>query len=187
VPGPEGAALMMAFLRAHGMDPGPLQRPLLAGAITGLAGLLPGGAMLTWFDSFAVAADDVMRLPQPLAAAVLVGSFTLAGVLYGVVFRRAANDRRGGWLFGSMFGFVLWLAAPVVVLPLIGAGAIAAGRAATGFLASFLAWGLVVGTLFPFVHARLEADMDHNDRHGRLGPSAASLARGLLRRAPRPR
>lgn len=175
---------MMAFLRAHGIDPGPLQRPLLAGAITGLAAVLPAGAVLVAFGSFAVVADLVMRLPRTATAAVLAAAFTFAGLVYGLVFGRAANDRCGGWLFGAVFGFVLWTAAPVVVLPLLSGGTIAAGLAATGFLVCFLVWGVVVGTLFPFVHAPLQASLERNGRWVRLEPSGASLARGLLRRPP---
>ncbi|CAN7178044.1 hypothetical protein LJR225_000414 [Phenylobacterium sp. LjRoot225] len=178
---------MMAFLLAHGIDPGPLQRPLLAGAITGLIAAAPAGAAFAALGAFTVVADQVMRLPRPVTAVILVAAFTLAGALYGLVFRRAANDRRGGWLFGAAFGFVLWMAAPVVVLPLVGGGTIAAGRAATGFFACFLVWGLVAGALFPLVHAPLQGGMDQNGRSARFGPSAASMARGLLRRAPRQR
>ena len=176
---------MMAFLRAHGVDSGPLQRPLLAGAITGLAAVLPAGAVLAAFGSFAIAADQVMHLPRASTAAILMGAFTLAGMGYGLAFRRAANDRRGGWLFGAVFGFILWMAAPVMVLPLIGGGTIAAGRAAIGFLACFLVWGLVAGALFPFVHAPLQGRIEHDGRSVRFGPVAASLARGLLRRVAR--
>ncbi len=37
-----------------------------------------------------------------------VGLVLLAGVLYGQMFQRAANDRHGGWLFGLAYGFLIW-------------------------------------------------------------------------------
>jgi len=176
---------MMGFLRAHGMDPGPLQRPLLTGALVGAAATAPAGAMFVSYGSFGVVADRVLRAPRPVAAALLIGAFTLAGVLYGLTFRRAANDARGGWLFGAIFGFILWTAAPVVVLPLVGGGTMAAGRAATGFLAAFLVWGAFAGGLFPHVHRRLKARWNGGAAR-KLGPTHAALPKSILRRAPRP-
>ena len=178
---------MMGFLQAHGMDAGPLQRPLLAGAITGLLAAAPAGAVLWAFGAFAVAADKVMRLSRPTSAAILAAAFTAAGLLYGLVFRRAANDKLGGWLFGAVFGFVLWMAAPVVVLPLISAHTMAAGRPAQGFLAAFLVWGVITGGLFPYVHKPLHAQMDgHQRAFARLGPTGAAHHHHhpLLRRRP---
>lgn len=175
---------MMPFLLAHGVDTGPLQKPLLAGALSGLAATVPGGAAFVALGSFSVVADEVMRLPRPLTAAVLVSAFTLSGVLYGLIFRRGANDRRGGWLFGAAFSFVLWMAAPVFVLPLTGAGSMAAGRAATGFFVCFLIWGFAIGGLFPVVHQRLKPRLEAMRRgSAQLGPSGAAAAPGLLRRA----
>lgn len=175
---------MMGFLRAHGVDPGPLQRPILAGLLTGLAATLPAGAVFWAFGSFQVAADEVIRLARPLTALLLVAAFTASGALYGLAFRRAANDRSGGWMFGAVFGFVLWMAAPVVVLPLIGGKTMAAGPAAAGFLACFLVWGVVTGGLFPWVHRPLQAKMD-GDRKAHSAAGGAFPAR-LLRRVPRP-
>lgn len=142
--------------------------------------------MLVAFGSFQVAADRVMRLPRPLAAALLVAAFALAGVLYGLVFRRAANDRLGGWLFGTVFGFLLWMAAPILVLPLLSGHSMAAGRAAAGFLAGFLVWGVATGGLFPHLHKPLQAKMDGRGAASRrLGPSGAALSGALLRRVPK--
>jgi hypothetical protein len=175
---------MMSVLRAHGMDAGPLQQPILAGLLSGLLATVPAGAVFVAFGSFQVVADQVMRLPRPLTAAVLLAAFTASGALYGLAFRRAANDRRGGWLFGAAFGFLLWMAAPIVALPLIGGSGMAAGTAATGFFACFLVWGTTVGAVFPFVHRPLHARMD-GDR--RRSPSQGGGARpgSLLRRTPK--
>jgi len=174
---------MMGFLRAHGMDPGPLQRPVLAGLISGSTATAPAGAVFVAFGSFQIAADQVMRMSRPLAALLLLTAFALSGALYGLALRRAANDRRGGWLFGTVFGFCLWLAAPVLVLPLISGDVIAAGRAATGFFASFLVWGAATGAIFPVAHRPLQGRTETNGRRGRH-TSAASPSR-LLRRPPR--
>lgn len=175
---------MMSFLRAHGMDPGPLQRPLLAGAIAGAAATIPAGAVFAAFGSFDVVAEGILRAPRPLAGLLLFCAFTLAGPLYGLAFRRAANDPRGGWLFGAVFAFILWTAAPVMVLPLLGAGAMAGGRAAEGFLAAFLVWGVVLGGLFPRIHRPLHARWNGERGARRLGPAGAAVPRSILR--PRP-
>lgn len=104
-----------------------------------------------------------------------LAGFLLAGVIYGALFRRAASDRDGGWLFGLAYGFLLWIAAPVAVMPLIRGAGLAAGVAGVGFLVSFLVWGLVLGGLFPFVHRPFRARLDGRSggRLDRLGPDAA--------------
>ena len=174
---------MMRFMQAHGADAGPTQRPLIAGALTGLLAAVPAGAVFVGFGSFEVAAESVMRLPKPVTAGVLLAAFTAAGVVYGGLFQRAANDQRAGWMLGLAFGFLLWIAAPIVVLPLMGASTMAAGVAAMGFLAAFLVWGLVAGVAFPFVHRPLHAGLDgRKGGHAHLGPDAAGIKRRLLRR-----
>jgi hypothetical protein len=175
---------MIGFLRAHGMEPGPLQRPLLAGAISGLIATIPAGAVFVAFGSFEVVADEVMRLPRGLAATIMIAAFALSGSLYGLTFQRAANDRAGGSLFGAAFGFLLWIAAPVVVLPLLGRQTMAAGLAATGFFACFLVWGAVTGAIFPYVHHPLQAKMD-GDNGTKAAAGGAVRPSKLLRRVPR--
>lgn len=171
--------MTIGFIRAHGADPGPTQRPLLAGGLTGLAALAPAGAVFVAFGSFAVVADEVMRLPRLSTALLLAAAFIVAGVLYGAFFRRAANDPRAGWLLGLAYGFLLWVAAPVVVLPLIRGPAMAAGAAATGFLVTFLLWGLIVGFLFPWIHRPLHADLESERGDHHFGPNAATTKRPL--------
>jgi hypothetical protein len=177
---------MIGFLRAHGMEPGPLQRPLLAGAVSGLVATVPAGAVFVAFGSFTVVADQVMQLSRGLTALLMVAAFALSGSLYGLLFRRAANDRAGGWLFGCAFGFLLWMAAPVVVLPLLGRQAMAAGLAATGFFACFLVWGAVAGAIFPHVHHPLHAKMDGGARMQKMAAAGGAVRPSkLLRRVPR--
>ncbi len=173
---------MMRFMRAHGGEAGPTQRPLIAGALSGLLAAIPAAGVFVAFGSFEVAAEEVMRLPKTATAALLLAAFTAAGVVYGGFFQRAANDRRAGWMLGLAFGFLLWIAAPIVVLPLLGGARMAAGVAATGFLAAFLAWGLTIGLIFPFVHRPLHAGLDDRGGPARLGPDAAGIKRRLLRR-----
>ena len=177
---------MIGFLRAHGMEPGPLQRPILAGALSSLIAVVPAGVVFVAFGSFVVVADQVMHLPRGVTALIMIAAFALSGSLYGLVFRRAANDRSGGWLFGCAFGFLLWMAAPIVVLPLLGTKTMAAGLAATGFLACFLVWGAVVGAVFPYVHQPLHAKMDGGAKAQKAATAGGAVRPGrLLRRTPR--
>ena len=150
---------MNRFLRAHGYEAGPTQRPRLAGALAGAIAELPTVAIMLATDAW-----------QPLLRAVgltVVSGFALhfglvllGGGLYGQIFQRAANDRNGGWLFGLAFGFLGWMAGPVTALEWLDGRAIITGTAAQGLFAAYLVWGLSVGMLFPYVHRPLEADLD---------------------------
>ena len=104
----EGAARLMAgFLSAHGYDPGPTQRPLLAGAISGVLATLPAVAILLYaFGALAVEAR-ILGLSELMTVAVGCVVMAVAGAIYARLFGRAANDARGGWLFGMVFGFAL--------------------------------------------------------------------------------
>jgi len=117
----------------------------------------------------------VLRLPRLGAGGLMLAAFTVAGLIYGAVFRRAANDRRAGGLLGISYGFVLWIAAPVVALPLARASSMAAGHAAIGFVLAFLIWGLATGILFPHVHRPLQAGLDGKPGSAhRFGPEAGA-------------
>jgi hypothetical protein len=164
---------MAGFLSAHGYEPGPTQRPLLAGAIAGFLATVPAVAFLWTFGSLRVQArilgtSEVMTI----AAGCLV--MAAAGAVYSRLFGRAANDRRGGWLFGMAFGFVLWASGAVMVLPLACGGLAPAGPAAIGLFASLVAWGAATGALVPFVHRPLHEDIASGARHRSVGPSAAA-------------
>ena len=166
---------MMSFLNAHGFEPGPTQRPLLAGALTGLVAAAPASGAFAAFCSLRVLAHDILSLPQTLTAGMVILAFAVAGAVYGGLFRRGADDRHGGWLFGLAYSLLLWMVAPVIVLPLIPGMHMAAGRVAVGFLASFLTWGLFLGVLFPHVHKPLQADLDGSSALlDRIGGSAAA-------------
>ena len=173
---------MSGFLSAHGYDPGPAQRPALAGLLAGLLGTIPATLVLIAFASLAV---EAALLGLSTAATFAAGSavMAVAGSLYGRLFGRGANDRRGSWLFGMAYGFLLWTAGAVMVLPLLSGGTAPAGTAAIGIFLALVTWGAAMGALFPHVHRPLHVRTDRADALARLGPGAA--AADALRGGPR--
>jgi hypothetical protein len=81
--------------------------------------------------------------------------FVAAGALYGRLFMRAANDRRGGWLFGISYGFLLWMIGPATVIQWLLHKPLALGTAAQAIFLAHLAYGLALGVLFPLIHRRI--------------------------------
>ncbi len=162
---------MTGFLSAHGYDPGPTQRPALAGLLSGTVATIPATALLHGFGALEVEAEII---GQSIALTVTVGSLimALAGAVYGRLFQRAANDRRGGWLFGAAYGFALWAAGAVMILPLVSRGIAPAGVTAVGVYLSLVVWGAAMGWLFPRVHRPLHKSTDATGSG--LGPAAAS-------------
>lgn len=166
---------MPDFMRAHGYEPGPTQRPVLAGAIAGAVGTVPATAILLLFDSLAAEAV-ILGLSEFATETLGVLVMSIAGSLYGRIFQRAANDRYGGWLFGAAFGFVLWTGGAVMILPLFGSGQAPAGPAAIGVFLALVLWGAAAGGLFPIVHRPLyrKADLTIKSHTTAIGPSAAT-------------
>jgi hypothetical protein len=164
---------MAGFLSAHGYDPGPTQRPFSAGAISGIAAALPAVAVLWLFGSLEV---ESRILALPLWATLTLGFATMAiaGAAYGRLFGRAANDKRGGWLFGMAFGFALWATGAVLVLPIASGGQTPAGPAAVGVCLSLLVWGCATGLLVPFIHPYLHEGLESVPTKAELGPNAAA-------------
>ena len=163
---------MAGFLSAHGYDPGPTQRPLVAGALASLLATIPAIAILYAFGSLQVEARILkLSIGETVAAGELV--MAVGGALYARLFGRAANDTRGGWLFGMASGFALWAAGAVMVLPLAGGGLAPAGTAALGLFLSLIAWGAALGGLLPFVHRPLYQDIEEAAKQISAGPSAA--------------
>jgi hypothetical protein len=164
---------MASFLAAHGYNPGPTQRPLTTGALAGIIAALPAVAILWLFGSLPVEAR-ILGLGIPVTLALGCVAMAIAGAVYARLFGRAANDRRGGWLFGMAFSFALWTAGAAFVLPVVSGGLAPAGRAATGVSVSLLVWGcalgIIVPLLQPYLHERLEAGSKSSD----VGPSAAA-------------
>lgn len=164
---------MVTFLSVHGYDPGPSQRPLTSGAISGLLGTALAVPILVGFGSLKVEAQ-ILGLSTLLTLGIGCAVMALAGAVYARMFGRAANNVHGGWLFGMAFGFALWAAGAVLVLPVVSGGRAPAGHAALGVAASLLAWGLATGILVPFVHRPFHESVEKAARHVHLGPSAAA-------------
>ena len=174
---------MASFLGAHGYDPGPTQRPLLAGALGGLLATAPAIALLHAFGSLEV---EARILGVGVLATLLAGwpLMALAGAVYARLFGRAANDVQGGWLFGMAFGFVVWAAGAVMVLPIVSGGKAPAGTAALGVFLSLVVWGAALGAILPFVHRPLHRKLEDAARGAESGPAVAT--RGQHNRAPGP-
>jgi hypothetical protein len=162
---------MPGFLGAHGYDPGPTQRPLLAGAISGVAATLPAVAILYALGSLRVEAG-ILGISELKTIAAGLPLMAAAGAVYGRLFGRAANDARGGWLFGMSFGFALWAAGAVMVIPLISGGLAPAGKAAVGVFLSLVAWGAALGTVHPFIHHPLHERLETAAK--RMGPQTGT-------------
>jgi hypothetical protein len=162
---------MATFLGAHGYDPGPTQRPLLAGAISGVLATVPAIAILHLFGSLRVEAR-ILGISELMTIAAGWLAMAAAGAVYGRLFGRAANEVRGGWLFGMAFGFALWAAGAVLVLPLASGGEAPAGEAAIGVFISLVAWGAALGAIHPFVHRPLHERLETAAR--RIGPSVGT-------------
>ena len=162
---------MAGFLSAHGYDPGPTQRPLLAGAISGVVATAPAIAILHAFGSLRVEAS-ILGMSEVMTVVAGWVAMALAGAVYARLFGRAANELRGGWLFGMAFGFALWAGGAVLVLPLLSGGKAPAGEAAIGVFLSLVAWGIALGAVHPFIHHPLHERLDTAAR--RMGPTVGT-------------
>jgi Na+/melibiose symporter-like transporter len=172
--------MIRGFLDAHGYDPGPSQRPLLAGAISGVLATVPAIGVLLAFGSLSVEAR-VLGMSRPATLAAGWAIMGVAGAAYARFFGRAANAVRGGWLFGMSFSFALWAAGAVLVLPLLSGGRAPAGNAAAGVALSMIVWGVATGILVPFVHRPLHESIEKASKRADVGPSAAARQNGKLR------
>jgi hypothetical protein len=172
---------MAGFLSAHGYDPGPTQRPLLAGGISGVLATVPAVAILYAFESLRVEAK-ILGISELMTVVVGLPVMAVAGAAYARLFGRAANERRGGWLFGMAFGFALWAAGAVLVLPLASGGEAPAGEPAIGVFLSLVAWGAALGLVHPFVHQPLHESIESAAKRAEVGPGAAASGGGVRRR-----
>jgi hypothetical protein len=178
---------MLKLLQAHGLDAGPTQRPLLAGAMGGVIAAVPALLVLAGFQSL----DEPARAAGTsvfVAGLTFTGLVLLGGILYGGLFQRAANDRRGGWLFGLAFGFVVWMLGPIPLLQWLPDEPILRGYPAAGLLLAQLLWGLTLGVVFPLIHRRLHVGLDGQPGYGTgiTGPEAVVQTQ-MLRPLPSPR
>lgn len=176
--------MIAPFLAAHGYEPGPSQRPLLAGGLSGLLGTLPAMPILLEFRSLRIEAQ-ILSLSQLQTLCAGSAAMAVAGAAYTRFFGRAANAVRGGWLFGMSFGFALWAAGAVLVLPLLSGGRAPAGPAAVGVLLSLLVWGLTTGILVPFVHRPFHESVETASKRPDLGPDAMTARDAPVRKQRR--
>jgi hypothetical protein len=150
---------MLEMLRAHGLDAGPTQRPLHAGAIAGLLADVPAVLLLHQFGTLAAIAE-AFGFALPVVALLHAAAMVLAGIGYGLLFRRGANDVAGGWLFGMSYGFLVWMLVAVPLLQWLPPQPLIVALPAIGLFAGQLAWGLVLGAAFKFVHRPLQSGID---------------------------
>ena len=162
---------MSRFLRAHGYDAGPTQRPRLAGLLAGAIAEPPTLALL-WATGALRPLSRAAGLEVQAGLAVHVALVLAAGAFYGHLFLRAANDRSGGWLFGLAFGYLGWLLGPVTLLQWLKGHADLTGVPAQGVIGAYLLWGLLVGLLFPLVHMPLKGRLDDVKELKQLGSAA---------------
>jgi hypothetical protein len=130
------------------------------GLVAGTFGLALGLPLLWLSDalgSLARSSGQALWLVIAAYGAVMAG----AGALYGRVFMRAANDLRGGWLFGISYGFLLWMLGPVTLMQWVLARPVVVGRASQGLFAAHLLYGLALGLLFPRVHRLIQRHSGH--------------------------
>lgn len=147
------------YMRAHGNTPGPTQRPLLTGAVSGL---IAGVGYL----SILVMSDALESSARALGANIWVAAMfavvlaIVSGIIYALIFKRAANDTRGGWLFGISFGFLLWMLGPVTLWQTITFRPVAVGTAAMGIFGAHVIYGFVLGLVFPWIHFMFQSRLE---------------------------
>lgn len=176
---------MIGLSAAHGDDPGPTQRPLVAGAISGAIATIPAVAILYAFGSLGVEAR-ILSLSDLETVGAGLPVMAIAGALYGQLFGRAANDMRGGWLFAMAFAFALWAGGAALVIPIASGGLAPAGTAAIGLFLALISWGAALGTIFPYVHRPLHEGLETASKRSDVGPDAAASG-GRRGRGLRPR
>lgn len=145
----------LQYMKAHGNTPGPTQRPLLNGAICGFAAGIPSAAVL-YFSGALASVSGIVGFNDWFLLIVHLIFMTLAGMLYAQIFKLAANDRKGGWLFGACFGFLLWVVGPISIWQIVSVSSVATGVAAKGIFGAYILFGLLLGILFPQIHSLIQ-------------------------------
>ena len=141
--------MISPFIRAHGYIPGPADRPVTAGLLAGTLAVIPF-VVIAWLGGGVSRAADVMEV-SPLLVLAADGILMVGGgALYGWIFMRAANDRCGGWMFGASYGCVTWMVGPATIVQVTTGRPVVVGTAAQFLFAAHLAYGLVLGLLYPY-------------------------------------
>jgi hypothetical protein len=148
------------YMRAHGNTPGPTQRPYLNGALSGFAAAVPSIFVFLFSGASRSVASSIGMSPWQV---LLLHTFVLivGGMIYAAIFKRAANDCEGGWLFGISYGFLLWMLGPVALWETVAAQPLAVGTAAMGLFAAHIIFGLVLGLVYPRMHALLQKRLNN--------------------------
>jgi len=171
----------MQYMRAHGNTPGPTQRPRSAGAISSALASVPG-ALVLWISGALSSLSNVLATKVWLVLLLYLISMSVMGAVYGRIFSRAANDRRGGWLFGMSYGFLIWMLGPITALQVITQQPAATGIPAMGLLGAHLIFGVTLGLLFPFIHRLLQRRLGDSEREldvqGRYGTKKIDFVAG---------
>jgi hypothetical protein len=137
---------------------------------------VPAVAVLWQFGSLEVE-TRILGLPIALTLAAGWVAMAISGAIYARLFGRAANQKRGGWLFGAAFAFAMWAAGAVLVLPLVSDGRMPAGAAALGLVVSLLVWGATLGLVLPYIHPLLHERIETGSKSKEVGPSAGTKKR----------
>ena len=141
----------MQYMRAHGNTPSPTQKPVTTAVISGLIAGIPYFAILYYTDALRSVATG-FHTSRWIVAITAVGLSLLGAISYAWIFKRAANDTCGGWLFGMSFGFLLWMLGPVTLWQTITGQPVAIGTPAIGMFGAYVLYGLVLGLVFPWIH-----------------------------------
>jgi hypothetical protein len=163
------------YLRAHGNTAGPAQRPLLTGAVSAFIAFFPYEAVL-WVAGARASIAKEFGIGAWVSSMINVVILVFAGVVYAAIFKRAANDRSGGWIFGASYGFVLWLIAPISIWQLSSSRGLVVGTAAMGLFAAYILFGSVLGVIFPWINSLIQSKLDRTNVQ-RINASA-NLFRG---------
>ncbi|HEU4970245.1 hypothetical protein [Sphingomonas sp.] len=144
----------------QGTDPSPLQRPRVAGAIAAGVAAVPAAA-LVWLTGSARMPATVIGVPEWLLVLLSIAGLAVSGGIYGSIFLRAANDRRGGWLFGLGWGFLTWTLGPITLFQWWLGRPVAIGTHAAWLLAAHLLWGLLFGAVFPLAQNSVKRTLEN--------------------------
>jgi hypothetical protein len=124
--------------------------------LAGVLGLTIAFPLLWISGSLAIASRSSAQ-PLWLVSGIIVAVMAGAGGLYGRVFMRAANDPRGGWLFGISYGFLIWMLGPVTLVQWALARQVVIGGDSRSLFTAHLLYGLVLGLAFPAINRVIQS------------------------------